>query len=191
MPALGFPGRPRQLGAVKRFILLLRAVNVGGRQLEMKALREAAQADGFSDCVTYIQSGNLIFSADGDEAAVEARIEKLIAAKFGLDAVAIARSADHFERIAGANPFPDAVDKMLHLCLSKRAVAAEAVALLTDRARAGERPAIAGGELWIDFVEGVGRSKITPSIIDKAAGSPVTARNWNTVRKLIELAKGG
>ena len=176
---------------MKRFILLLRAVNVGGRQLEMKALREAAQADGFTDCVTYIQSGNLIFSADGDEASVEARIEMLIAAKFGFDAVAIARTADHFGRIAAANPFPDAVDKMLHLCLSKKEAAPESVASLTARGKAGERVAIAGSELWIDYTEGVGRSKITPSIIDKAAGSPVTARNWNTVRKLIELARTG
>ena len=176
---------------MKRFILLLRAVNVGGRKLEMKPLREAAQANGFPDLVTYIQSGNLIFSADGDEAEVETKIEALIDEEFGLKAIAIARTADHFERIASANPFPDAVPKLLHLCLSKHPAKPDCAVLLGERARDGERIAMAGGEVWIDFADsGVARSKLTPSAIDKAAGSTATARNWNTVRKLIELAKG-
>jgi uncharacterized protein (DUF1697 family) len=175
---------------VKRFIILLRAINVGGRKLEMKPLREAAQANGFPDLVTYIQSGNLIFSAEGDEASVEARIETLIATEFDLKAIAIARTVDHFERIAATNPFPDSIPKLLHLCVSKRPAASDSAALLTERAKDGERIALAGGELWIDFADsGVARSKLTPSAIDKAAGSTVTARNWNTVRKLIELTK--
>ena len=176
---------------MKRFILLLRAVNVGAtRKLEMKPLREAAHAQGFPDLVTYIQSGNLIFSADGDEATVEARIEALIEREFGLKAIAIARTADHFERIAAANPFPDAIPKMLHLCLTKHPAKPDSASLLTGRARNEERIALAGGELWIDFAGGVGPSKLMPAVIDKAAGSTATARNWNSVQKLIELAKG-
>jgi len=174
-----------------RFILLLRAVNVGGRKLEMKPLREVAQANGFPDLATYIQSGNLIFSAEGDEATVEAAIESLIEKHFGLKAIAIARAADHFAKIAAANPFPAALPKLLHLCLSKKSPKSESADLLTERAKDGEKVKLAGGELWIDFADsGVARSKLTPAAIDKAAGSTVTARNWNTVQKLIELANG-
>jgi len=176
---------------MRRFILLLRAVNVGGRKLEMKPLREAAQANGFPDLITYIQSGNLIFSADGDEATVEGAIESLIEKNFGLKAIAIARTVDHFAKIAAANPFPDAIPKLLHLCLSKKTPDPGAAELLTERAKDGEKVKLAGGELWIDFADsGVARSKLTPAAIDKAAGSTVTARNWNTVQKLIDLARG-
>jgi uncharacterized protein (DUF1697 family) len=191
MAALGFRNDARQRGRMKRFILLLRAVNVGSsRKLEMKPLREAAQAQGFPDLITYIQSGNLVFSADGNEASVEEKIEALIAKEFGLKAIAIARATDHFERIAAANPFATAIPKLLHLCLSKYPAQSDSAALLTERAKDGEQIALAGGELWIDFADsGVARSKLTPAAIDKAAGSTVTARNWNTVQKLIELAK--
>ena len=41
---------------------------------------------------------------------------------------------------------------------------------------------MARGALWIDYgVNGVGKSKLTPLILDKACGSPATGRNWNTV----------
>jgi len=156
---------------MRRFILLLRAINVGGRKLEMKPLRDAAQANGFPDLVTYIQSGNLIFTAKGDEARVESAIEALIAGEFGLEAIAIARTAEHFARIAAANPFPDAEPRLLHLCLAKAKPAAGTAEALAARAQGGERIAVAGGELWIDFADsGVARSKLTPGAIDKAAG---------------------
>ena len=64
----------------------------------------------------------------------------------------------------------------------------ESVAALRERCANGERVELAGDALWIHYPEGVGRSKLTPALIDRAAGSPVTARNLNTVRKLAEMA---
>lgn len=175
----------------KCFIVLLRAVNVGGRKLIMADLRAAAEARGIKDFRTYIQSGNLLLTSDGDEAVVEAEIETLIEQEFGLKAIALARTADHFATIAAANPFPDAVAKALHLCLTKRPPADGADAAIQARAQHGECLKIAGGALWIDFAEGVADSKLLPAFLDKAAGSTVTARNWNTVQKLIAMADAG
>jgi uncharacterized protein (DUF1697 family) len=47
---------------------------------------------------------------------------------------------------------------------------------------------VAGGALWIDYgANGVGKSKLTPLLIDKACGSPATGRNWNSVLKIGEM----
>ncbi|MDO6416902.1 DUF1697 domain-containing protein [Sphingomonas sp. BIUV-7] len=169
------------------FICLLRAVNVGGRKLVMADLRAAAEAAGFEAFRTYIQSGNLLFSAKGNEAEAEDAIEALIETAFGLKVIALVRSARHFAEIAEANPFPEALPNQLHLCLTKHPPYSDASATLAARALAGERIALAGGALWIDFARGVGNSKLTPPLLDKAAGSTLTARNWNTVQKLIEM----
>jgi uncharacterized protein (DUF1697 family) len=173
-----------------RFIVLLRGINVNGRSLPMAELRQAARANGFPDCVTYIQSGNLILTADGDATGVETAIESLIEKSFGMKVEAIARSGADYARIAAANPFPEALPNQLHLGLTKRPLKADAAEVLFERARHGERIIVTGGGLWIDFVGGAGISKITPVAMDRAAGSTLTARNWNTVRKLLELVEG-
>jgi uncharacterized protein (DUF1697 family) len=188
---LAFPAGFVNLGAIMtRFIVLLRGINVNGRSLPMKELRAAAQAGGFPDCVTYIQSGNLILTAKGDEADVEQAIESLIDKTFGMKVEAIVRSSAHFGTIAATNPFPDDPPNRVMLGLTKHPLKDGAADALAERASHGERIAAAGGGLWINFVEGVADSKITPAAMDKAAGSTLTARNWNTVRKLIELAEG-
>jgi uncharacterized protein (DUF1697 family) len=58
---------------------------------------------------------------------------------------------------------------------------------LTRYAKAGERIAVGKDAIWIDFAAGVGKSKLTPAVIDRAAGSTVTMRNWTTVQTLAEL----
>lgn len=171
-----------------RFIVLLRGINVNGRSLPMAELKQAARDGGFPDCVTYIQSGNLVLSAKGDAADVEKAIESLIEKQFGMKVEAIARSAREFAAVAAANPFPDAVGKQLHLGLTKKPLKAGAVEALKERATHGEAIEAAGGGLWINFTQGVADSKLMPAVLDKAAGSTLTARNWNTVQKLIEMA---
>ncbi len=86
-----------------------------------------------------------------------------------------------------ANPFANdaaTVPKMLHLYLSRDPPKSGAVAELAQKAQAGERVVLAGGALWIDYgVNGVGNSKLTPLLIDKACGSPATGRNLEQRRE--------
>ena len=170
-----------------RFVALLRAINVGGRQLPMADLRALAGELGLRDAATFIASGNLLFSAADAPAVLEARLEEAIAARFGFHADTIVRSAAQWAGYAARNPFPDAAPKMVHLGLTKRPPLPDAAETLKARAQAGERILVAGDAVWIDFGAGVARSKLTPAALDKAAGSPLTARNWNTVVKLAEL----
>jgi len=94
--------------------------------------------------------------------------------------------------LLAANPLPEvARDTPARLLIGvpKRAPVTEAAAALQARARDGEIVAAAGGALWFHYAGGVGTSKLTPALIDRLAGSPVTARNWNTAVKLSELAR--
>jgi uncharacterized protein (DUF1697 family) len=175
-----------------RLIALLRAVNVGGRKLAMAELRALCAGLGWRDVETYIQSGNVVFAAPGEAEAVEAQLEAAILERFALDVPVMVRTAAQWSDYAAANPFPGAAldePNRLLLLVSKRPPAEDAADRLMERARAGECVKAAGGALWFHFPEGVGTSKLTPSAIDKAAGSPSTGRNWRTVLKLQEMAK--
>jgi uncharacterized protein (DUF1697 family) len=73
------------------------------------------------------------------------------------------------------------------MMLSKAPPKDDAAAALQERARDGERVALAGGALWIHYPRGSGTSRLSPSLIDKVVGSPATARNWRTVLKIGEM----
>src|SRR3954452_756372 len=88
-----------------RMVALLRAVNVGGRKLPMAELRTLCAELGWTDVATYIQSGNVVFTAPGEAEAVEAQLEKAIKEKFGLEVPVIVRGRAEWAEYSGLNPF--------------------------------------------------------------------------------------
>ena len=176
-----------------RYIILLRALNTGNRKAPMKELRAKCEALGMTDVGSYIASGNLVATSTMPSAEIEAAIETLVERDYGFHSDTIVRTLAQWERIVADAPFEDERrdrPARLHLCLTKRPPAADIVERLEARATLGERFILVGDALWVDFAEGVGNSKLTPAIFDKSAGSPLTARNWNTVQKLLDLASG-
>jgi uncharacterized protein (DUF1697 family) len=174
-----------------RLIALLRAVNVGGRKLPMTELRALCGELGWEDVETYIQSGNLVFTAPGSGEEIERELEKAIEERFGLDVPVMVRTASQWADYVAANPFPKVAEdepNKLQLLVSKDPPKGDSAGKLMERARAGEVVEAAGGALWFHFPAGVGTSKLVPALIDKVAGSPSTSRNWRTVLKLLEMA---
>lgn len=173
-----------------RMVALLRAVNVGGRKLAMAELRELGAELGLEDVATYIQSGNLVFAARGKPAALEAELERAIEKKLGLKVPVIVRTAAQWSVYPDSVPFAAAArdePNRLMLILAKAAPAVDAEAAIQARAAAGEKVKRAGDALWIHYPQGAGQSKLTPSLIDRAIGSPATSRNYKTVLKLGEM----
>jgi uncharacterized protein (DUF1697 family) len=173
-----------------RYVALLRAVNVGGASLPMAELRELCGELGWRDVRTYIQSGNVIFEADGEAADLATALEQGLERRFGLRRPVIVRSARQWSAYAAGSPFPQhEKEKPNHLLLgvAKEKVAAGAADALHRRGDAGEQVRQEEDVLWFWFPAGSGVSKLTPSAIDRAAGSPVTTRNWRTVLKLQEM----
>lgn len=178
-----------------RMVALLRGINVGGnRKVPMADLRALVEAGGFGDVASYIQSGNVVFTAAADVAAVTVALEKAIAERFGFAVDVIVRTAEAWRPYAGDGPFPEARrDRPNHtmLCLAARPLKPDVAEALRARATLGERVEVLGDALWIDFAESLPRSKLSPAVLDRAAGSPVTARNWNTVLKLHAMLSPG
>ncbi|MEK6975000.1 MAG: DUF1697 domain-containing protein [Candidatus Thermoplasmatota archaeon] len=172
------------------FIVLLRGVNVGGNnRVPMADLRQAVENAGFANARTYVNSGNLVMDGKGTPAGVEEAIEAIVAKHFKVDVPVVVRTADQWPAYVKGNPFPTAEAKFVQLGLSKSPPASASCAnAIQERAAEGEQVKVVGDAVWIHFVQGVGKSKLTPAFLDKAAGSPLTMRNWNTVQELAKLS---
>jgi len=173
-----------------RLIALLRAVNVGGRKLPMAELRTLCGGLGWEDVETYVQSGNVVFTAPGGTGKLETALEEAVERRFGFHSDAMVRTAAQWRALLEANPFLDVAERepgRVMVGIPKRALAAGSAATIAAEAAAGERVEEAGGALWFHYPQGAGTSKLTPRLIDRSAGSPVTARNWRTVSALLEM----
>lgn len=173
-------------------ICLIRGINVGGRNMvPMAELRQVCADLGWADVHTYIQSGNLIFRSASAPRSLEDELERAVERRFGVAASVLVRTAAEWQLYMKNNPYADACRRepnLVMLALSKALPRSEAVSALRSRASSGERVERVGDALWIHYPAGAGRSKLSPGLLDRFVGSPVTTRNWRTVVKLGELA---
>ena len=175
---------------MSRSVLLLRAVNVSGRnRVPMARLREVVAAETELDEVsTYIASGNIVCATPPDPAAACATVRAVIAAEFGVDTPVILRTHAQLAASEAAQPFPEGDLKLVHAMFLEAPPVAGALDTLHDRLVPGERLALVGDDLWIDYAPGgVHTTKLTTSVLDRALGVAGTARNLRTVRTLIAL----
>lgn len=175
---------------MSRSVLLLRAVNVSGRnRVPMARLREVVAAETELDEVsTYIASGNIVCATPPDPAAACATVRAVIAAEFGVDTPVILRTHAQLAASEAAQPFPEGDLKLVHAMFLEAPPVAGALDALHDRLAPGERLALVGNDLWIDYAPGgVHTTKLTTSVLDRALGVAGTARNLRTVRTLIAL----
>ena len=173
------------------FIALIRAIGPATHaKMSMKPLREACEAAGLEKVTTYIQTGNLIIGTRKSAAAVQAIVETVLKG-FGLDNLVVLRRPEDIAAVIDANPFPEAAAARpgaLAVCFLAATPSKEAMARLAHYE--GPEPfKLIGRDLCIDYVNGVTGSKLLPGVIERRLATPGTARNWNTVRKLLTLAQ--
>lgn len=173
-------------------IALLRGINVSGRnKIPMAGLRALAEAIGVENPRTYIQSGNLAFASKEKPAALESALETAIHERFGLEIPVVVRTARQWKALLAKSPTRVDDPKLLMLALAKKKLAQDVVAQLQERARADEEIVRTGEALWIRFPAGVAKTKLTPAVLDRAAGSSVTMRNLRTVAAITALLDDG
>ena len=179
-----------------RAVALLRGINVGAagkgrKSVPMAALRELCDELGWRDVATYIQSGNAVFSAAAGAAAkLEAQLEQAIRARFGFDVPVVVRTARELEKVAAACPFVAEAEErpnLVHVGFAKGKVHKAMAEACAPYCTKGERVVVVGQAIWTDFPDGVGRSKLTPAVLDRAFGASVTMRNVKTLRAVLEL----
>jgi uncharacterized protein (DUF1697 family) len=175
------------------YIALLRGINVGGHNaVAMAELRKLAVDLGFSGVATLLQSGNLVFNAGKRSGnAFETLLERETAERFGVAADYVVRSASEWKEVVAGNPFrKQAKDDPGHLIVVflKTTVTAKSVDALQASIVGPETVNGSGKHLYIVYPDGMGRSKLTGTVIEKKLGTRGTARNWNTVLKLLALS---
>ena len=173
------------------YVALLRGINVGGsKKIKMEQLRRSFAELGLEDVHTYIQTGNVIFKT-GDMAAVELtqRAEDKILSDFGLSVRVILRTAVELGQSIRNNPFTQRKGiqpAQLHVFFLSRVPTKTAVKELEALPAGTAELRWCGRELYLHTPDGFGRTKL-PNF-DKVLSVTATARNWNTVNKLYQLA---
>jgi len=175
-------------------IALLRGINVGGRNLlAMSDLKDLLGTMGLTGAKSLLQSGNLVFHSDGRKAAdLERLLEAETAKRLDVSADYFIRDEEEWQTIVSRNPFPkEAEGDPSHLVVMffKEAPQTNDVELLRLAIKGPEIVHADGRHLYIVYPDGIGRSKLTNTLIEKKLGSRGTARNWNTVVKLAALSR--
>ncbi len=173
---------------------MLRGINVGGHhKIKMDALRSLYGSLGLQNAQSYIQSGNVVFrSAERDLVQISRQIENEIEQTFTFRPSVILRTPSELRNAIAKNPFAeragiDGSKLLVNFLTSDPGVAArEKVGQVKT---APEELHIEGRELYMYFPNGQGQSKLPVAAIDRILKTPGTARNWNTVTKLLEMAE--
>jgi len=172
-------------------VALLRGINVGGKnKLPMKDLTAMFAAAGCSGVASYIQSGNVIFTASKSLAGkvpgvVSAAIEK----QFGFQTRVVLRTAEQMRRVAGGNPFlAEGVDeKLLSVMFLANSPQQEHVGKLDPLRGHPDSFRLLGDEIYLHTPTGLADTKLTNAYFDSKLKTTCTFRNWRTVLKLVEL----
>lgn len=173
-----------------RWAALLKGVNLNGRKLPMADLKALVEALGYGEVATLLASGNVVFGCDEtDGAEVEARLEAALNG-YGLKTDVVVRSATDLRAILAANPFPEAAlarPNHVVVLFHRDSVLADLLDALPDHYHGRETVIAQGRELYVDYIDGIGESKLPQAMAKLKFPKLATARNWNTVVKLAAL----
>lgn len=179
------------------YIALLRGINVGGHNIiKMSDLKEALEAIGFCEVRTYIQSGNIIFKSDEEDATLQTKIETKIEATFGFPVKVILRTLAELEEIILDCPFlKDEISEAeslsdkecLYVALMSTVPKKEKAEYLNAYRSESDDYRIIGRNVYLLFRNSIRNSKLANNV--QKLDASATVRNWKTLSKLVLLAK--
>ena len=171
------------------YVLLFRGVG-GATQLPTAPLRAALTAAGFENVATYINSGNAVLLSELSREEVIAKVAGICEDRFGFTKAIFAPTLREWSAVIANNPFPHAVEapRSLHAAVLAETPGTAAVGRLRAFATAGEGIEVVGRVAYLHTPDGFGTSKLAEKF-DRGIGVVNSARNWNTVLKLMELVK--
>jgi uncharacterized protein (DUF1697 family) len=177
-----------------KHIAMLRGINVSGsKPVKMETLRASLTHLGLAEVKTYIQSGNVVFTAaPGSTASLVGRIKQRILQDFGFDVPVLLRSAKEVEKIVRQNPLlnlPGIDHARLHVTFLADEPPAKAFELLQPLAVNPEQFVIMGREIYLYCPAGYGNTKLSNLAIEKKLSLRSTTRNWKTVNTLLAMAQ--
>ncbi len=179
--------------ATGRYVALLRGINVGGKNtLPMRDLAVMFVEAGCTDVRTYIQSGNVVFSATpGVVKRLADDISRRIAKSFGYRVPLVLRTADELHQVLTGNPFlkSDADAGSLHVAFLADLPDPRRVAALDPKRSPDDSFKVRGREIYLCLPNGVAGTKLSNAYFDSTLATTSTLRNWRTVLKLLEMTR--
>lgn len=176
-----------------KVISILRGINVGGNRkvpmVELKALYEELK---FKNIVTYIQSGNVIFEANGSDLKdLPKKIEQKIFSKYKFTVPVIIRTAAEMQSVINKNPFLKQkcidVDK-LHVTFLAEAPNGDNLNKIKGLSYEPDKYAIVSKEVYLYCPNGYGNTKLNNNFFENKLKVTATTRNWRTVNELLKIA---
>jgi len=179
---------------MQTLIAILRGINVGGhKKVPMKSLKELIESLGFTDVMTYIQSGNVVFRSPENKPAelFSEMINVAMRGQFGFNVPVICRTKDEWNKTIHNNPFlqvPGLDPSFLHVTFLEKASAENVAATFTAHDFSPEKVFIRGKDVYLYCPNGYGNAKLNNTFIEGRLGVAATTRNWKTVLTLGEKA---
>jgi uncharacterized protein (DUF1697 family) len=175
---------------VATYVAFLRGVNLGpNNKIPMPALRTMAEDLGYTDVATFINSGNLIVNSPKKVATVEHEISKAIKDTFGRSIDVTIRTPSQLKKVLAENPYPDGNPSQVTVAFLTKAPAKDAKDRVAAVAKDHEPFAFAGQEVYVNYSQGIGNSKLAEKFSD-IIGVSSTVRNIRTVERVLELCGG-
>lgn len=177
----------------RRFILLLRGINVSGKNLlRMNLLKEICEGVGFEQATTYIQSGNVVFcSAETSISQMELRVKDAIREMAGLDVPVMVIETHTLEAILQDNPFKKELagqsDK-LHVTLLSEVPHPDRLAAIDSGKYLPDRFISTGRSIYLYCPNGYGQTKLTNTFFESKLRVTATTRNLKTLNHLLSIA---
>jgi|SRR3990172_201302 len=177
---------------MNRYVALLRGINVGGKNLiKMADLKACFEALGFMDVSTYIQSGNVLFSADeSDQAMLTSRVEEALSKTFNYKLRVVVRSHEQMKEIVGRAPKDFGSDPATYrydvIFLKEPLTADQAMESVSTREGVDQAFAGTGVLYFMRLISRASQSHLT-RIIGTPVYQSMTIRNWNTTTKLLNM----
>ena len=178
---------------MKTYIALLRGINVGGhRKIKMVDLKEMLRTMGLQDVVTYIQSGNVVFKSSITKTSeLEEKIKDSIAKTFNFEVPVLIKTHEELKSIFDKNPFTETSDienKRIYFSLLQETPMPEFKAAFQKEKFQGELFVIAEDCVYLNYALGAGKAKLSNNLIERKLKVSATARNYNTMVKLLEMS---
>ncbi len=172
---------------MESYVALLKGINVGGNnKVPMADLRTLATGLGWLGVKTHIASGNLVFRADGDAAALATTLRNALADRMRVDVAVMVQSGTAIRAALASCPYDPVEGKHVHVFFLFDNPVIDTTALALYRALS-EDLTVTGRLAWLHAPQGIGRSKLAEKLHKVITGTDMTARNLNTLRALAEM----
>lgn len=156
----------------------------------MPELRELLTGLGYGNVRTLLQSGNVVLDSDAPPDRLAGELEEPISSRLGVQSAVVVRTRDELADVIARDPFRKLVTEPKRYQVTF--LAEEPGPGLAERAEEvalpAERVVVDRREIYAWHPDGLARSKLAALLADKRLGVTATARNWNTVTKLLALA---